>query len=104
MIARRRDAWMRWWRNGARLILKQYAKDGDSAKEGKKALAKGVATNQGCAMAQLNESATNRREGLATGAARDSAAGRRDGAAKRISDDLLQGARAIGAKRIDKLS
>ena len=94
---------MRWWRNGARLILKRYAKDGDSAKEGKNALAKGVATNQGCAMAQLNESATNRREGLATGAARELAAGRRDGAAKRIGDESSRGARAIGATRIDKL-
>ena len=58
---------MRWCQSGARLSLKQYAKDGDSVKKGRSALAKEMATNEGCAMAQPNESATNRREGLSMG-------------------------------------
>ena len=61
---------MRWCQSGARLSLKQEydAKDGDSAKKWRSALAKRMATsNEGCAMAQPNESATNRSEGLAMG-------------------------------------
>ncbi len=60
---------MRWCQSGAHLSLKQYdAKDGDSAKKWRSESAKGMATsNEGCAMAQPNKSATNRRKGLAMG-------------------------------------